>query len=40
MAGSLDWDRFDASTRTIKLDNRANEIISDIKDFIRVHRII
>lgn len=38
--GTSDWDRFDAKNKTIKLDNRVNQIISDIKLFIRANGII
>lgn len=38
--GSANWERFNMSNMNTKLDNRANEIVSDIKSFIRSNGII
>jgi hypothetical protein len=38
--GASDWERFNASNMTSKLDNRANEIVNDIKKFLKTSGII
>lgn len=38
--GSLDWERFNASNEILKLDNRANQIVGDIKNFLRTNGIV
>lgn len=40
ITGSLNWERFDSSTKSIKLTNRANEIMNSIKNFIITNSII
>lgn len=38
--GSLDWERFDSSTKSAKLTKRADDIMDSIKLFIKTHSII
>lgn len=38
--GTMDWERFNSKDEIIKLDNRANQIINDIKTFIKTNGII
>ncbi|HEX8561861.1 MAG TPA: hypothetical protein VF676_02670 [Flavobacterium sp.] len=38
--GSLDWERFDTKTMTSKLDNRTDEIVTDIKTFLKTNGIV
>lgn len=38
--GSGDWDRFDKTTQSIKLQNRADQIITDIRQFINTQGIV
>lgn len=38
--GTLDWQRFDRSNELLKLNNRTNEIINDIKKFITTNQIV
>lgn len=38
--GPADWERFNKGNMAGKLDNRANQIVSDIKQFLKVHGVI
>lgn len=38
--GASDWERYDKNSEELKLQNRANQIISDIKNFIKANGII
>lgn len=38
--GSSDWQRFDRNNELLKLNNRTNEIINDIKKFIITNQIV
>ena len=38
--GKSDWDKFDNTSKSIKLINRTNQIISDIKQFLRINNIV
>jgi hypothetical protein len=40
ITGSGTWDRFDNTTEQIKLKSRADEIIDDIRAFIRTNQIV
>ncbi len=39
-SGNLDWDRFNQTNKSIKLRNRADEIILDIRNFIKTNNLI
>jgi hypothetical protein len=39
-SGPADWERFNSGNVKTKLDNRANEIVDDIKNFIKSNGII
>ncbi|MGH2664832.1 hypothetical protein [Flavobacterium sp.] len=38
--GTSDWDKFDNTNKSVKLNNRTNQIINDIKLFIKTNNII
>lgn len=38
--GNSDWERFTNSDRTIKLGNRTNHIVSEIRQFIAINNLI
>ena len=38
--GTLDWERFNSSDMNLKLDNRANQIVVEIKNFLKSNGII
>ncbi len=38
--GASDWERFTPSNRVAKLDNRVNQIVGDIKQFLKTSGII
>lgn len=40
ITGSSDWERFQSSNKSFKLTNRSNEIMLDIKNFIKLNNII
>lgn len=38
--GLLDWERFDSTSKKTKLNNRANEVVQEIRDFIKSRGIV
>ena len=38
--GPADWERFNVGNMTVKLDNRANQIVADIKNFLKTNGIV
>lgn len=40
ITGSSDWERFQSSNKSFKLTNRSNEIMLDIRNFIKLNNII